>query len=142
MISFPAIAERDQDFLIETPYGPRHFIRSRATLERIRRKLGEYSLAGQYQQAPAPLGGGMVKREWLRTYHPNELPDRFDQVVQSWDTANKSVGTQRLQRLHELGYKEPPDFSTGRAAKAVGVSRAQARCTRASVSVSSNCDLD
>jgi hypothetical protein len=26
-------------------------------LEQIRRSIGEYNFAGQYQQAPAPLGG-------------------------------------------------------------------------------------
>jgi hypothetical protein len=46
-------------------------------------------LAGQYQQTPAPAGGGMVKEAWFRRYRPEERPARFDQVVQSWDTANK-----------------------------------------------------
>jgi len=30
----------------------------------LKRTLGEYNFAGQYQQAPAPLGGGVVKWEW------------------------------------------------------------------------------
>jgi len=30
-------------------------------LEQIRRTIGEYNFAGQYQQMPAPQGGGMVK---------------------------------------------------------------------------------
>jgi len=36
------------------------------------------------------LGGGMVKAAWFKNYAANELPDKFDQVVQSWDTANKA----------------------------------------------------
>ena len=28
-------------------------------LDRIRRTIGEYNFAGQYQQSPAPLGGGL-----------------------------------------------------------------------------------
>src|SRR6516162_4442491 len=32
----------------------------------------------------------MVKAAWFRNYPANELPEKFDQVVQSWDTANKS----------------------------------------------------
>ena len=34
-------------------------------LDRIRRTIGEYNFAGQYQQSPAPLGGGLVKAEWF-----------------------------------------------------------------------------
>jgi len=62
-----------------------------ATLEQIRRTIGEYNFAGQHQQAPAPQGGGLVKAAWFRNYAPNERPDRFDHVVQSWDTANKAT---------------------------------------------------
>ena len=62
-----------------------------AMLEQIRRTLGEYNFAGQYQQMPAPQGGGMVKAAWFRTYAPNERPALFDRVVQSWDTANKAT---------------------------------------------------
>ncbi len=60
-------------------------------LEQIRRTIGEYNFAGQYQQMPAPLGGGMVKAAWFRNYAPNERPDGFDRIVQSWDTANKAT---------------------------------------------------
>jgi len=60
-------------------------------LEQIRRTIGEYNFAGQYQQAPSPLGGGLVKAAWFRHYAPGELPQTFDRVVQSWDTANKAT---------------------------------------------------
>jgi predicted phage terminase large subunit-like protein len=33
----------------------------------------------------------MVKTEWLRFYEPGEEPGTFSQIVQSWDTANKST---------------------------------------------------
>jgi predicted phage terminase large subunit-like protein len=59
-------------------------------LAEIRRTIGEYNFAGQYQQAPAPLGGGLVKPAWFRRWRAAELPDRFDRIVQSWDTANKA----------------------------------------------------
>ena len=32
----------------------------------------------------------MVKVAWFRNYAPNERLDQFDQIVQSWDTANKA----------------------------------------------------
>jgi len=59
------------------------------TLDRIRRTIGEYNFAGQYQQSPAPLGGGMVKQEWFKRYSDRDLPQSFDKIIQSWDTANK-----------------------------------------------------
>jgi predicted phage terminase large subunit-like protein len=101
VLSFPAIAEENEVNQIEHPWGRRHFRRqvgdvlqpdreSKATLLNIRRTIGEYNFASQYQQNPMPLGGAIVKREWLKHYEPNELPARFSTVLQSWDTANKS----------------------------------------------------
>ena len=59
--------------------------------DRRRRTIGEYNFAGQYQQSPAPLGGGLVKVEWFKRYRESERPERFDHIVQSWDTANKAT---------------------------------------------------
>jgi predicted phage terminase large subunit-like protein len=99
-LRFPAIAEESEKLVIATPFGQRRFTRKQGdalhsereplgVLEHLRRTLGERNFAGQYQQAPAPPGGAMVKHEWFRPYAPNERPARFDQVIQSWDTANK-----------------------------------------------------
>ena len=100
VISFPAICEQNEEHVVETPFWMlRHTRRvgdllhaereSAQTLEGIRRTIGEYNFAGQYQQAPAPLGGGLVQEAWFRRYGPEDLPNVFEQVVQSWDTANK-----------------------------------------------------
>jgi len=100
-VRLPAIAEEDETHQIVSPLR-QCTVRRRAgealhparepleVLEKLRRTLGEYNFAGQYQQNPAPLGGGLVKAEWFRSYVPGEEPSRFDQIVQSWDTANKS----------------------------------------------------
>jgi len=61
-----------------------------SSVERIRPTIGEYNFAGQYQQAPAALGGGLVKAAWFKRYREDELPARFDRIVQSWD-ANKAT---------------------------------------------------
>ena len=37
------------------------------------------------------MGGGLVKAEWFKRYRRSELPERFDRIVQSWDTANKAT---------------------------------------------------
>ena len=102
VVCFPAIAEADELHEIETIWGPQCFTRRPGealhpdrepldTLDRIRRTIGEYNFAGQYQQSPAPLGGGMVKAEWFKRYSDKELSERFERIVQSWDTANKAT---------------------------------------------------
>jgi phage terminase large subunit-like protein len=60
-------------------------------LEQIRRTIGEYNFAGQYQQAPSPLGGGLVKAAWFKHYTSGELPETFERIVQSWDTTSKAT---------------------------------------------------
>jgi predicted phage terminase large subunit-like protein len=100
VVSFPAIAEVDERHVVETAFGRREFFRragealhpereSLETLRQIRATIGEYNFAGQYQQSPAPAGGGMVKEVWFRRYRPENFPSSFDQIIQSWDTANK-----------------------------------------------------
>jgi predicted phage terminase large subunit-like protein len=97
-MAFPAIAEADESFEIRTPAGLRRFERlvgealnpereSLETLKKIRSTIGEMNFAAQYQQTPAPAGGGMIKTAWFRRYRPADLPS-FDRIVQSWDTAN------------------------------------------------------
>lgn len=98
VVSFPAIAEQDERFLIESPFGNRWFVRktgeslhpereSLTSLAAIRERMGEYNFSSQYQQNPIPLGGAMVKTDWLNNY--DLRPERFDTIIQSWDTANK-----------------------------------------------------
>jgi predicted phage terminase large subunit-like protein len=101
-LRFPAIAEDDEIHVIEAPLESRCVTRRRgealhpereplAMLEQIRHTIGEYNFAGQYQQMPAPQGGGLVKAAWFRNYAPNERPEELDRIVQSWDTANKAT---------------------------------------------------
>src|SRR6201981_1642146 len=102
VVRFPAIAEADEEHRIATIWEPQCFRRRQGealhpdrepleTLDRIRRTLGEYHFAGQEQQSPAPLGGGLVKAEWFKRYGEKDRPERFDRIVQSWDTANKAT---------------------------------------------------
>lgn len=56
--------------------------------ESIRKKkieLGPYNYAGQYQQRPAPAGGGILKREWFKVWTHDKLP-KIGYMLQSWDT--------------------------------------------------------
>jgi predicted phage terminase large subunit-like protein len=117
VLTFPAIAEEDESYTIQTPYGTRCFERKAGealhptrepltVLDRLRQVLGEYNFAGQYQQAPAPLGGGMVKVPWFKKYTPADLPNPFETVFQSWDTANKATELNDYSVCTTWGYKE------------------------------------
>ena len=88
----PAIADDEERDRVETVFGRQCFGRSTdealhpdrepyEMLEQIRHTIGEYNFASQYQQAPAPQGGGMIRAAWLRSYVANERPDRFDRDV-------------------------------------------------------------
>jgi predicted phage terminase large subunit-like protein len=101
VVSLAAVAEKDEEFLIETPFGRRAFVRkpgealhpTREPLEilwMMRQSIGEYNFQSQYQQNPMPEGGAMVKRDWLRFYEFGEQPSEFSRIVQSWDSANKA----------------------------------------------------
>jgi predicted phage terminase large subunit-like protein len=100
VLSFPAIAEQDETYRISTPYGDKQIRRrvgeilqpsllSAATLEVQRRAMTEYNFTAQYQQNPQPPSGIIVKRQWLKFYDLKGLPEKFDEILQSWDTANK-----------------------------------------------------
>jgi predicted phage terminase large subunit-like protein len=60
----------------------------RAEIARAKRELGAYGFAAQYQQRPAPAGGGIVKLEWFRRYRT--APANPRRIIQSWDTAHKA----------------------------------------------------
>jgi hypothetical protein len=75
------------------------------TLQDIRRNLGEYDFASQYQQTPAPAGGGMIKEEWFQTYEPGQLPS-FEQIVQILRHREQGDGNERFFRMHDLGVKK------------------------------------
>ena len=101
LLSFPAIAEADVSYAIDTAYGPRNFTRaagevlhptreSKETLDRLRAQMGSAAFLAQYQQAPCPREGVMVKTRWFPRYELNELPRDFEQRVISCDTANKA----------------------------------------------------
>jgi len=121
VLRFPAIAEGVEVHRVETALGVDRFTRqagevlhpereSRETVECIRRTIGEYNFAGQYQQAPVPVGGGMVKGSWFRRYTPDALPEPFDQIIQSWDTANKPTELSDFSVCTTWGLKDQRFF--------------------------------
>jgi hypothetical protein len=101
VLSFPAIANEDEHVVFETPYGTRQFKRGKGTplhperenletLGAMKRSMGSFNFSSQYQQAPMPVSGNLIKREWLRYYEPGSDIGRPLRILQSWDTANKA----------------------------------------------------
>jgi predicted phage terminase large subunit-like protein len=101
-VRLPAIAEEEEVHVIDSGFCKRTVQRHigealhperepLSVLDHLRRTVGEYNFAGQYQQQPAPLGGGMIKADWFQFYRPGEEPSKFEIVLQSWDTANKNT---------------------------------------------------
>lgn len=101
VVNLPAIAQEPELWTYKTLAGPRQYARApgellhphrepEQVLEGMRHALGEYAFSAQYLQAPVPLGGGLVKREWVHHYEGHYVPGDFSTVVQSWDTANKA----------------------------------------------------
>jgi predicted phage terminase large subunit-like protein len=58
----------------------------KSVLDDLRLQLGSDLFYAQYQQAPVPPGGAMIKRDWVQRY--SDLP-AGDFIIQSWDTAAK-----------------------------------------------------
>ena len=75
-ISGKVFARPEGHLMWEDREGPRE-------LAEMKKVLGEYGYSGQYQQNPVPVGGAMVKREWIQ--HWDRLPERFDEMVLSAD---------------------------------------------------------
>jgi predicted phage terminase large subunit-like protein len=102
VLSFPAIAERDETHVIVNAFGTRRFTRkvgdalhpereSLTTYAEIRRTIGEYNFQSQYQQNPSPPGGALVNPGWFKSYEPGEQPASFSRTVISLDSANKAT---------------------------------------------------
>ncbi len=59
-------------------------------LERLKAAMGSQGFAAQYQQAPVPAQGNLIRREWLQRYTVPPVRRAGDLIVQSWDTASKA----------------------------------------------------
>lgn len=90
-VSLPAIATEDKDWKFfsgktETQKAgdllwPARLPQSFLDSQRV--GMGSWAFNGQYQQTPAPLDGGIIKRQWVRFYR--QMPEKFEFMVQSWD---------------------------------------------------------
>lgn len=56
-------------------------------LKEIETSMGAFGVAGQLQQNPVPVGGGLIKRHWFENCRYGVLPSEYIAIYQSWDTA-------------------------------------------------------
>jgi predicted phage terminase large subunit-like protein len=97
VLSFPAIAHVDETIRTWDGRAYRRALGEVLAPERepleilnaLKSQIGSDAFSAQYQQQPAPPGGAMVKRHWIKRY--KELPAASERLftLQSWDTANK-----------------------------------------------------
>jgi predicted phage terminase large subunit-like protein len=98
VLSLPAIAEVPEAIEI----APGHFHHrgisdllhpereSPAILNEIKSTIGSQQFSAQYQQAPVPASGNLIKWAWFKTYRDLPAKGANDRIVQSWDTALKA----------------------------------------------------
>ena len=122
VVRFPAIAEEDERHEVRR-LGKLFTYRRKAgevlhperepleILNQLRETLGEYHFAGQYQQNPAPLSGGIIKAAWFKTC--SEPPQQFEFIFQSWDTANKASELSDYSVCTTWGVIRLPSASAG-----------------------------
>ena len=96
ILSLPAIADVEQ----EIPLGHGRVYRRAIgdvlhperepfeVLEQLKAEMGTADFSAQYQQAPVPPGGNMIKWEWLGVYDQPPPLAPGGRIVQSWDTAS------------------------------------------------------
>lgn len=80
--------ENDGDLLWPAKVGPQ-------AIASLKKQLGSYAYAGQFQQRPAPREGGLIKVDWFKYY--KLFRDRYGYIIspvfrnkyQIWDTSFK-----------------------------------------------------
>ncbi len=73
------------------------------TVERDEKVLGRWGVAAQFQQSPAPRGGGIVQREWWQVWPPRGEEDKWTNEsgrlrFPSWDLVIAYLDTAFTQK--------------------------------------------
>lgn len=121
-IKLPAIAEEDERYEFVDAFGRKRVFARKAgevlnpayeSLEELLKQkeiLGDYVFAAQYQQRPAPMGGGIFKVDWFQQVPRSDFPEKYDMVVQSWDTAVKDTDSNDFSVCTTWGISGPRKY--------------------------------
>ncbi len=63
---------------------------NQAALDELKTFMGSMEFSAQYQQAPIPIGGNLIKWSWFKFYDSPPNPRPGDNLIVSWDTAMSS----------------------------------------------------
>lgn len=97
-LDLPAIAEYPQEIALDDRLVYRRRVgdvlhperEPLAVLEELKAAMGSQAFSAQYQQAPIPPGGALIKALWFRHYAHAPERKTGDRIVQSWDTGSKA----------------------------------------------------
>lgn len=84
----------------------------RATVDALKRDMGTYAFAGQYQQRPTPREGGMFKRSWFEGKFIGAAPEGT-RWVRHWDLAATAKKTAARTAGVKLGRTPDGKFIVG-----------------------------
>lgn len=100
-IILPLIAEKDEKWQLINPITGKITIYERKKGELLHperegekivnsylNSMSTFVFSAQYQQNPMPIGGGMIKKEWMQYYQQQPY---FGTIILSWDTATKTL---------------------------------------------------
>jgi hypothetical protein len=97
-LNMPAIAEEESIVQLSLNRSHRRWVgdllhperESQAALDELKATMGSMEFAAQYQQAPVPIGGNLIKWLWFKSYERPPTPQPGDTLIVSWDTALSS----------------------------------------------------
>ncbi len=96
-LNLPAIAEEESNVRLSATRSFRRQVggllhperESRAALDELT-SMGTMEFSAQYQQAPVPVGGNLIKWSWFKFYDQTPTVSPSDKIIISWDTALSS----------------------------------------------------
>lgn len=92
--------ETTEEQTVDTALWPERF--SLADLEKMKRR-DPREFAALYQQEPFISGGNLIKTQWFNTYTQSTLPDKFQTVIQTVDTAFTTKTTSDFSVITTFG---------------------------------------
>lgn len=126
-IGFSDPRQHDGDLL-----DPQRF--PRETVEALKRDMGSYAFASQYQQRPTPREGGMFKRHWFDGKIIGEAPSGT-RWVRHWDLAATAKKTAARTAGVKIGRAPDGRFIVGHVVKTQEEGAAVRRLVRATAEV-------
>ena len=141
VLSLPAIAIEDERCLIEGPYGTREYCRAAGEALHPEREsldtLGNSPDRRRVQLSePVPAEtnllwmGGMIKREWLRYYEPDQLPEAFPLIPCKAGIRPTAAENSTTTAFAPPGALRPALLPAGCFSPAPQLPRLETRCDR------------